>query len=312
VRSAGIFTCYLDGGSVGVFDSKPAEEIDQSNIYFGQKAGDSLNFSGTIWDIAVADALEAPLDEGSGLVATDLSGNGNDGTITAIDINNFWVKHIVDNPTGTVVDAANYLPITNPGGDSYNNAFEGNIIEDPTAFNVIDQIEDGIDTLAFTLIQNGRPEYQRASASVRTYWDGVDRWIWNNFGDQYYNLTDTTFPPLVGTWVNFAGPDDGAPVLAYDSYMVEDGEFVANDITEDLARENTTQRVVDQWKKVDGVCLLNDRLVYSQSTVMDGEWIQDAEKWATKYTDECGTQISALRDSNGVLILDGNGDLQTP
>jgi hypothetical protein len=95
--------------------------------------------------------------------------------------------------------------------------------------------------------------------------------------------------------------------------MVENEELKSRTITEDLARTNATQRVVDQWEKTDaGVCVIRERLVYSQDTVMDGAWIQQAEIWATKYTSECGEYIDALRDANGVLILDENGDIIYP
>jgi hypothetical protein len=216
------------------------------------------------------------------------------------------------------------LPITHIGSTAnklVNNGFEGSIIEAPTAFKVIDEITisgttTGVDkSVPYLSITNTKGEWsdQDGDALVTILWNNSNWLVVNDdTGEIWTHPTGTGTLPPAGQWPDIGDMLSPAPFLAYDSYMVENEELKSRTITEDLARENTTQRVVDQWKKPNGVCVLNDRLVYSQSVEMTGEWIQDAEKWANRYTDECGTRISALRDANGVLILDGNGDLQAP
>jgi hypothetical protein len=216
--------------------------------------------------------------------------------------------------------AADGSAITSPSG-KYNNGFEGSIIEAPTAFKVIDEITvtdtQGVHVLTkVSGLSDGKPWYEPAGAESQPNmkWDETGGyWLYQLTGStgRYKNTTSTTFPPQTGAWVLHSGSGDPPTDVAYDSYMVENSEFVPKTFLQDLGHFNTTGRVVDQWEKPGGVCLLKERLVYSQSTEMTGEWIQGAEKWATKYTVECGTFIDALRDVNGILILDSNGDIIT-
>ena len=104
----------------------------------------------------------------------------NDGTGTLV------TKRIPALADGSGLDARDGLPITNPGGYA-NNDFGGTVIQ--TDFGIVDSMDDGTAALTFTTVTNSRPEYQRDGGSVNLYWDGVDRWIWNNNGDTYYNLS---------------------------------------------------------------------------------------------------------------------------
>jgi hypothetical protein len=310
--TAGLLQVLLDDVEVINTAITNVELVSAVNV--GNRPGASY-FNGLMRDALMTGIFSYDFTDKIGkstdTTVTDLYGNGNDGTITSADIDAFWARREL-RTEGDVVDAANYLLITHPGG-KHNNGFGGNIIEAPTALNVIDQITvsgltgaDEVSNGVYTYdgIVNTRPKFSGGIGYIA--WDGGNWTLVTGFYSDAHPNTGGTFPNKTGWNIGVGGT---APVLEYDSYMLEGVELKSHTITEDLARTNTTQRVVDQWEKPNGACVLRERLVYSQSTEMTGAWIQDAEKWATKYTDECGTFIDALRDVNGVLILDVNGDL---
>jgi hypothetical protein len=212
--------------------------------------------------------------------------------------------------------AANGEPITYPGG-KYNNAFEGNIIEDPTALNVIDEITvsgltgvDAVDNGVYVYVGTKDDNACWESTTGGTMERATGQ-TWEIAGDQYgeqHPSANATFPDKTG-WI--AGVGGTAPVLEYDSYMVENEEPKSRTITEDLARTNLEQKVVDQWEKPNGVCVLRERLVYSQGTDTDDyAWYAKAVKWATKYTDECGAGYT-FREKPGILTTADGLDVRT-
>jgi hypothetical protein len=73
--------------------------------------------------------------------------------------------------------------------------------------------------------------------------------------------------------------------------MVESGEFIARSFADELARKNLDQKVVDQWEQLNGVCLLKERVVYSQGLVETLGWYNQAVRWAQAFTSSCGGGI---------------------
>jgi hypothetical protein len=195
-------------------------------------------------------SVEYHFNESSGLTAYDVSGNGNHGTIsatgatwtTASGIPSYAAQYGFRQSGAVQIPAlldgsaaADGNPITNPAGNPCNGS--GTKIKQ-TDFGIVQvylTTVGGMIEQTNTLLskdpvdKEGSPYYATAYVSGAGYTDiykifGVWTMV-NAGGDTSTNPATTTFPPKTG-WTN-AGGFMGTPSLAYDSFWIEAGEFIA-------------------------------------------------------------------------------------
>lgn len=230
--------------------------------------------------------------------------SGNDAVLDVASLESFWIKNSA-RPSDALFD-----PLTNLGGYA-NNGFEGTIIQ--TDFEVIDQIvmSGGAEAvLDYNTIVDDKPEWGSVSIVYDLYWDvgAPDKWTVEN------GVETWTHPTANGTFPDKTGWDSGDQgsdpiVLAYDSYWVSAEEFIARSYADDLARTNLAQKLVDQWEKVNGVCLLKERVTYSQGLVETLGRYHEAVAWAEALTDECGILGVPFLLDDGTPFLNTDGSV---
>lgn len=230
---------------------------------------------------------------------TDLSGNGNDGTLTTTSQTAFWQYDVVDAPGGTLVDASNYLALTNQPG--LHNGFEGTLIQ--KADRIMDCIvisnltgadvgDNGL--YEYDSMLNTKMKWRNAVSSAVVQWSGTQ---WEFIGTSYviHTTANGTFPDKTGWPVGSGGT---APVLEYDSFYV-----VSEELDSKSKAEWDAHYLLNGWN--------NLWLRYEGDVLMEAKQYEMCKLFtsaeASKNLKYFGTGGNATFYANGSPVLYANG-----
>ena len=191
------------------------------------------------------------------------------------------------------------LPITNKTGVTHN-GFEGNIQQDPSAYKLLNSIIVHLSTgITYTIpwdgLSDGHPVYDN---EVTVIFVGG---LWS-IGSEIHPDADGQYPPKTG-W------SDGS-TIEYDSIWIgDDGHLKELSWDDILAFPNLTQDSLLKFSDKDGVCILEELIQYKQKTLSKmtyTEYLKSVAYIGAK----CGIGPKVtLRDTNGDLLYDLDGEL---
>ncbi len=305
---------YVDGVLVADED---ASAVDPFTFGTNLRVGDSPR--GGTWGLLLgqaknarfsnsiaSEAVDMPLDDGKGTITNDQSGNGHDGTITFGDggEESFWGVRIPDSRY-PITDVLNN-PVTNPKGYLHN-AADVSLSQHPEATQLLDKIY--VNGYAFEYVGdvNGKPKFL-----IHNDTQGVDEWVsWT--GTRWVFEDETGFIDAndisKGLYPSKTGWSFGT-VVEYDSNWIDDnGYMIQRDWQNFKDTLNLSGEELNQWKIMPGgQCGLKQQVIYNQGAVdnFSETDYNRAVKWAGEPS--CQQMAELLRDANGDIILDANGE----
>jgi len=197
-------------------------------------------------------------------------------------------------------------------GGKVSNGFEGGFspaVDSPVEmsnFAVVDSLIVQIDGtnhyFNLTITADDHPRYT-GILDIEIFHE-TGEWISHVGSVDATNTNSTTFPPKTG-WTTSGGESF---TLEYDSFLVEDGEFITSwDHDDLLAHPSPMGQMLVKWEEdgADDFCHVPELLFYPQDTI----WTPAALAQATRYSGDgsCGTMAVATEDYLGEPILLTNG-----